>query len=493
MSSSDYLVIFGYFALVTATGVLCGRGQKSGVAYFLGNRSIHWIPAGITMVAVGVSTVSFIGMPGQSFKSNWTFLQVYLAIPIASWVVCRVFLPVYNRMAVTTAYEYLEHRFDVRTRLLASAVFQITLCGSTGVVIYAPSIILSEITGLPVAGAILLVGSLTTFYTMAGGVKGVIYTDILQAFVFMGGWLFAVWFIVKALPGGIGYAWSVAIAEQKLRVFDFSTDPSVPSTFWAGVVGMLFTHLALTGINQAQVQKFLTVSGMTAGRRAIMFYAFGIVAVYICFFGLGTLLFVLYGSRPGALPSHIAADQVFPYFITTELPNGIRGFLIAGSFSAAMSTVSSALNSLASATVVDFLDRWRSGNTVVRARLSTVLWGAVVTLAGLLAWRLGSILETIVMVNSYFYGCLLGTFLLGMLTKGVRAKAAIAGLLGSIATVLLFAIFRPEYWVWFGAIGCLACLTIGYAVSGWMHEAVRSGFVEPGVDQSLPRDPTCGG
>jgi Na+/proline symporter len=308
---------------------------------------------------------------------------------------------------------------------------------------------------------------------MLGGIRGVIYTDILQVFVFLAGWLLAVVFILRALPGGAAQAWSMALDHDKLRVLNFSPDPRIPATFWSGLIAMMFTHVALGGVSQTQVQKFLTVSSMQGGRRAILFHGFSQIVVYVAFFALGTLLFVYYRIHTGRLPAGTAPDRVFPIFIMRELPAGVRGLLLAGAFAPAMSTVSSALNSLANVTVVDFMDRLRPGNTVRRARICTLVWGIVAMVAGLLAWRMGSILEVVVKVNSYLYGCLLGVFLLGIWTTRVNARGATIGLAAGVAAVLLCAVFQPELWIWFGAIGCLACFLAG-CLAGSNRQTVPS-------------------
>jgi SSS family solute:Na+ symporter len=473
MTAIDILVVILYLGVVSAIGSLSGKGQNTGVAYFLADRSVHWLPAGITMTAVSISSITFIGMPGQAFKSDWTFLQIYMIIPLASLLVCNVFLPVYSRLNVATAYEYLETRFDLRTRLLAGGLFQLILCGSTGVVLYAPSIMLAEMTGFSVVHSILIAGAITTIYTVLGGVRGVIYSDILQAIVFMAGWLLVSVLILEALPGGAGQAWSVAMQHGKLRLFDFSLDPRIPATFWSGTIAMLFVHVALNGVSQTQVQKFLTVASMQGGRRAILFHGFSQLGVYIAFFALGTLLFVFYRTHAGRLPAGIAADRVFPFFIMRELPSGVRGFLIAAAFAPAMSTISSALNSLSNVTVIDFLDRLRPGHTVRRAKLFTAIWGAVALGAALLAWRLGSILELIVKVNSYFYGCLLGVFLLGMFTTRGCARGAAIGLAAGMTAVLLCSAWQPDLWIWFGAIGCVVCFSTGYIASFGKFDELR--------------------
>ena len=473
MSPLDVAVIVVYLAAVVVIGAVSGKGQKTGVAYFLADRSMHWFPAGVTMTAVSISAITFVGMPAQAFKSDWTFLQIYLIIPFAAWLTCRLFLPHYNRLNVATAYEYLETRFDSRTRRWASAVFQVIVWGSTGVVVCAPSIMLAEMTGFSVAASVLIVGAVTTFYTVIGGVRGVIYTDLLQAALFMTGWAVIVVFIVGALPGGLTGAWNVALEDGKLRLLDFNPDPRVPSTFWAGAIAMVFTHLALGAVNQSQVQKFLTVSAMSGGRRAIMFHAWTQLSIYVAFFALGTLLFVFYKSYPDRLPAGIVADRIIPVFVMRELPSGLRGLLIVAAFSAAMSTISSAINSLANVTVVDFLEQRETEGTLLRAKVISILWGVGVTGAGLLAWRLGSILELIVKVNSYFYGCLLGIFLLGVLTGHVDGRAARIGLIAGIAIVLLCAILQPAMWIWYGGIGCVVCFAVGYFSGSWKVDDLR--------------------
>ena len=472
MTIADLVVIGAYLAIITIVGSLCGKGQKTGVAYFLADRSMHWLPAGITMTAVSISAITFIGMPGQAFKSDWTFLQIYMIIPLACWLVVKLFLPRYSKLQVGTAYEYLETRFDRRTRLWSSALFQLILCGSTGVVIYAPAIMVAEMTGFSVAAAVLIVGVATTIYTMLGGIKGVVYTDLLQAFLLVAGWAVVTLFVIHMIPGGMAAAWDAAVANHKLRVFDFSLNPRLPATFWTGTIAMLFTHLALAGVNQTQVQKFMTIAGMEGGRRAILFHGITQLAVYVMFFGLGTLLFVYYSSGQAALPEGTAPDRVLPFFIMRQLPAGWRGLLIVAVFAPAMSTTSSALNSLASATILDFVGG-RAGGTLTRAKVATLLWGMVVIGAGLLAWRLGAILELIVKVNSYFYGCLLGVFLLGMITERAIGGGARAGLIAGMTAVLLCSAWQPVLWIWFGAVGCLACMAVGYGWSLWKSYEIR--------------------
>jgi SSS family solute:Na+ symporter len=221
------------------------------------------------------------------------------------------------------------------------------------------------------------------------------------------------------------------------------------------------------------VQKFLTVSSMRGGRTAILFHGVTQLGVYVAFFALGTLLFVFYQIHAGRLPHDIAADRVFPFFIVREAPPGWRGFLIAAAFAPAMSTLSSGLNSLASVTVMDFLDRLHPGDTVRRAKICTALWGLVVMGAGLLAWRLGSILELVIKINSYFYGCMLGIFLLGMFTTRCSARGACLGLATGMAAVLACSALQPDLWIWFGAIGCLVCFCAGYILSPGKFDELR--------------------
>jgi Na+/proline symporter len=327
--------------------------------------------------------------------------------------------------------------------------------------VYAPAILLAEMSDLSVPVSILLIGVFTAIYTVIGGIKGVIYTDMLQAAVFLGGWAMAALFILDAIPGGAGQVWIEALEGGKLRTFELSLGSSV--NLWAGLIGMLFTHVALSGVNQSQVQKYLTVSSLDAGRRAIVFHGVMLIAIYVAFFALGTMLFVFYQVHSDRLPANTAGDRVFPFFIVNEMPGGLRGFLVAGAFAAAMSTVSSGLNTLANVTVVDFLERWRLG--VRGGRLFTAAWTIIVIGAGVLAFRMGSILELIVQINSYFYGSLLGMFLLGMLTTRGTGTGARQGLLVSMTLIVLLASWKPGLWPWFGLLGCVISLAVGYSLS----------------------------
>jgi Na+/proline symporter len=330
------------------------------------------------------------------------------------------------------------------------------------------------VSGFSVIASVLLVGAVTALYTVLGGVKAVIYTDLLQALLTMVGWAIVVVFIARALPEGLPGAWQVAIEHDKLRFFDFTWDAHVPATFWAAMTAMFFTHLALAGVNHTQVQKFLTVASLQGGQRAILLHGVMQLGVYFAFFGLGTLLFVFYQAYPGRLPAGIGDDRVLPAFIMRELPDGVRGLLVTAVFAAAMSTISSAINALASATVVDFLESRGARTTILQAKLVAALWGVIVVAAALLAWRLGSILELIVKVNSYFYGCLLGVFLLGIFTQKTDGRGARLGLLASMIAVLLCSIWSPSLWIWFGGIGCLVCCAVGYTCSSWKLDEIRS-------------------
>jgi SSS family transporter len=324
MTSLDYGVIAVYLLVSLLLGSFAGRGARTRTTYFLADRSVHWFPIGITMTAVSISTITFIGMPGQAFQSDWTLLQIYFAIPVAALLVCRYFLPRYTEAKVATAYEYLEKRFDRPTRLFASAIFLLILCGSTGIAVYAPAILLAEMSGLSVPGAIVLLGIFTAIYTVIGGIKGVIYTDMLQAAVFLAGWAVAAVYILGILPGGAAQVWNDALQSAKLHTFELSLDQ--PVNLWAALIGMLFTHVALSGVNQSQVQKYLAVSNITAGRKAIIFHGLMLVAIYVAFFALGTMLWVFYRLHASGLPAGVAGDRVFPFLTYTRCPPACEGF-----------------------------------------------------------------------------------------------------------------------------------------------------------------------
>ncbi len=466
MSPLDYGVLFLYFALVLLLGGVFFRRQKSLREYFLGSRNIPWWAAACSGIATMASAVGYLGAPGQAFRSDLTYLQLRLAVLPVMAIVCLLLIPFYYRLDVYTAYEYLEKRFDLKTRLLASALFMLLKCFYLGIVIYAPALVVAQMTGLSMTWVLLMTGALTTLYTMLGGIRAVIWTDSMQLGVLLAGVFAAAVTILSRVEGGIGRVFEVAEASGKLRLVDFSTSFQTEFTFWGGLIGGTFFMLAQYGVDQAELQRFLTTSSIRNSRRAIIGTLI-VTSIYgVILFLLGSALYVFYLQHPekGGLATH--PDRVFPKFIIEELPMGLRGLVIAGVFAAAMSTVSSVLNSLTTVTLADFYQRLRARQATVRlARIITIVIGALATGIALYGESFGGLLVASGRISTFFGGSLAGVFLLGMLSRRATGTGAFLGALTGFAAVAWLAAFTPVSWLWHAAFSAAVAIGSGLLFS----------------------------
>ena len=368
-----------------------------------------------------VSAIGFIGAPSQAFASDWTYLQARLAWPVAILIACVLFVPFFHRLEVYTAYEYLERRFDSRTRLLAAGLFILLKCGYTAVAIYAPALVVSEMTGLPAAWVCIGIGVFTTAYTCVGGMRAVIWTDTAQFLVLLGGLLAALHYSVSSVEGGFTAIVAEGTAAGKFRFLDLSTSLETEFTAWGGLVGGTFFLLSQYVVDQSELQRFLTTSSVRGSRRALVStMVFTSIYGLVVFF-IGTALYVHYSHQPSQVAFEMEPDRVFPMFILGTMPAGLRGLLLAGIFAAAMSTVSSILNSLATVTVRHMLGPLaRTAGSVRLARWATVAFGCLTTALSLRADFFGTVLIAQGKIRNFFGGSLVGVFLLGMLSRRAR-------------------------------------------------------------------------
>ena len=367
-----------------------GSGQRSLKGFFLGGRTIPWWAAACSGIATMVSAIGFIGAPSQAFASDWTYLQLRLAWPVAILIACVLFIPFFHRLEVFTAYEYLERRFDSRTRLLAAGEFILLKCAYTAVAIYSPALVVSEMTGLPATWVCLGIGVLTTAYTCVGGMRAVIWTDTVQFLVLLGGLLAALHYSVSSVEGGFAAIVGEGTAAGKFRFLDLSTSLETEFTVWGGLIGGTFFLLSQYVVDQAELQPFLTTSSVCGSRRALV-STMAFTSIYgLEVFSIGTALYVHCSHQPSQGVFEMEPDRVFPMFILDTMPAGLRGLLLAGIFAAAMSTVSSILNSLATVTVRDMLGPLaRTSGSVRLARWPTVAYGCLATALSLRANFLG--------------------------------------------------------------------------------------------------------
>lgn len=440
---ADWLILAGYVATVSVVGSLFYRRKTSAGDFFLGGRSMAALPVAISLVAADMSAISYMGAPAWTYKHNLELVWSSWSYLFIAPVVMYLFMPFYARFKFYTAYEYLERRFDLKTRLFGSAIFLLLRGSHVAIVIYAPSLILSLITGLPLAGCVLIMGLCTTFYTTLGGMRGVIWTDVMQFSILIAGLVSVVWMSVARVPGGVHTVFSVAHAAGRLHLFNFSTDLTQLTTFWAAGIGGAFMALSTLGTDQAYLQRYFTTKSLKEGRRSILLDAIIVVPVSLVLYAVGPVLYTFYKFHPERLAGLPTLDAILPFFVVRELGGWFSGLVIASIFASSMAVMSAGINALTTATTVDFYKRLirpqaSDSQTVLAGRLGTLAWGGATTIAALFANRLGPIINAFNMINSFLGGPILGVFLLGMLTKRTRGGAAIAGAaVGGMCNVLL--------------------------------------------------------
>lgn len=462
MTLLDHIVLTIYFCTVVLIGTRFSAGQKTLQEFFLGNRNIPWWAASLSGVATVLSAVAYLGAPGQAYKADLTYLQYRLALPFAILLVCGLMIPYFYRMQVFTVYEYLERRFDLKTRLLGSAIFLVLKCCYMGVVIYAPSVFVAQITGFSLPFVIVVTGVLTALYTTLGGMRAVIWTDTFQLFVLLGGLAAAALVIGIRLDGGWSEVFAVAGERQKLRFFDFSPSLTTEFTFLGGLIGGIFLMVSEYGTDQASVQRFLTTSSMRRGQWAVGSSMVISSCLGALLFLVGTGLYVYYLEFADKGGIGLAPDRVFPKFIAEELPTGFRGLLVASVLAAAMSTISGVLNSLTTVVMVDFGQTLlRRTSSVASARRVTFGLGICCTLFALFADRLGNLIVASAKLTSFFGGSLVGIFLLGMTARHVGGNAAFFGLLVGSAAVAVLSASTAVSWMWYGAFSALTAYIAG--------------------------------
>ncbi len=470
MHQIDYIILIAYFVGVVVLAGFFSKSQRSLKDYLMGGGTIPWWAAAFAGIATVTSAISYIGAVGLGYSTDFSFLQYRLAIPIAIFVICVIILPFFFRLKLYSIYEYLEKRFNLTIRLVGSGLFILFKSCYLAIGIYAPAIILSTLTGMDITWIVLITGLVTTAYTMAGGMKAVIWTDVPQLLIMLGGIFVIIGVAVAGIDGGFGTVFGVAGEHGKFRYFNASTDPTDTYTIWSGIIGGTFLMVSQFGTDQAEMQRFLTVDSLRKANYA--FIASLLVATLIGFliFFEGAVLFAFYHQR-GA--TDIPTNQVFIRFVIDELPIGFRGFLIAALFAAAMSTISSVLNSLTTVTLSDFYNRFREKEASVKlARGVTLAIGIFSTLLACMGGLLGNLLEAATSIINFFGGALVGVFLLGMLSKRVGPKGALVGFLVGFATVIFVASFTEVSFMWYSAIGGLTTLLVGNVVSMLVNERV---------------------
>ncbi|WP_367865808.1 sodium:solute symporter [Pedobacter sp. WC2423] len=545
MSYIDWAVLCCTLIAIVAYGVYKSRGAKDIDGYLLGNRSLPWYSVCLSVMATQASAITFLSAPGLAYSSGMSFVQFYFGLPLAMIVLCVTFVPIFHRLKVYTAYEYLEQRFDLNTRALTAFLFLIQRGLSTGITIYAPSIILSTILDINTTYTTLVIGGIVVAYTVYGGTKAVSYTQMLQMSIIFCGLFAAGIMVVHLLPGNIGFGKAISIAGKmgRTNAIDFKFDWNNPYTVWSGLIGGFFLQLSYFGTDQSQVGRYLTGASVSESRLGLLMNGMVKIPMQFLILLIGVLVFTFYQynkppvffnsfelnklekskynpqlnqlkkdyekafeekqtevnkldaaldqqNKPVIDQQRIAlkkADEqtkvvrkqvtdlmlqndpgadvndnnyIFLSFVTKYLPKGLIGLLIAIIFLASMGSTASALNSLASTSVIDIYKRLINKNATEEnylkaSRWSTVIWGLVCIAMALYASKIGNLIEAVNILGSYIYGTILGVFLVAFYLKHVNGRAVFYAAIATEAVVCICGYQKVVAYLWLNVIGCL--------------------------------------
>lgn len=464
----DVAIIAVYLAGITFFGLRFRKSQRSLRDYFLADRSIPWWAIALSIVAAETSTLTVIGTPGIAYAGNFGFLQVVFGYLLGRVVICLIFIPQYFRGEMFTAYQLIDRRFGQVLHRITAGVFLVTRAAAEGVRVWAVAIVVGIALGTSEIASVAIVMALTLIYTFEGGMAAVIWTDVVQLAIYVGGTIVGFFTLIHLVPGGWPAIHAATSAAGKLQVLDFSLNFFKTYTFWAGLIGGMFLTTATHGTDQLLVQRLLAARSERESKAALLSSGVVVLAQFTLFLLVGAGLWVFYRMFPPSLP-FARTDNVFPTFIVEHMPHGISGLLIAAILAAAMSNLSAALNSLSSTTMIDFYLRHRPQTTdrtrLALSRGATIVWGVVLFALAMASRGRGKVLELGLSIASVAYGGLLGVFLLGLLTKRARQGGAIAGMLCGLALNAYIWKWTRIPWTWYVTLGSLTTFAVGYLAS----------------------------
>jgi SSS family solute:Na+ symporter len=471
----DAAVLLAYLVGVVVLGLWFGRRQRDVSDYLLGGRSIPWWGVLLSIVATETSTVTFLSVPGMAFDprgGSLVFLQLAFGFIVGRLVVVVLFLPLYFRGELFTSYQVLHQRFGGATKQAASLMFLFARNLSDGLRLYLAGMVLMHVCGLDLSVCVIVMGVATIFYTFAGGMRSVVWTDCIQFGIYILGAAVALGIILGDLPGGWSQLVDFAARHHKFRVVDFSFDLTAKYTFWSGLIGGAFLTLGTHGTDQLMVQRYLAARGRREAGRALAISGFVVFAQFALFLLIGVALACYYDLAGTTFAKN---DEVFARFIVGRLPVGVVGVTLAAVFAAAMSTLSSSLNSSATVLVNDFylplLKEPPSPRHLLRvSRGLTIVFGLIQVGVGIAGRYLQeSVINNVLAIASFTTGLTLGLFFLGVLTRRVSQSSALVGLIGGamLMTVVWYA--TPLAWPWYAAVGSLATVGIGLSAQVVMH------------------------
>lgn len=467
----NWTVLGAYLVGMLLLGYYFMRREGSSEDFFKGGGRIPWWAAGISIYATMLSAITYMAYPAKAYATDWTYYPMLVTILLVSFPVIRYYLPFFRRLNVTSAYEYLEHRFNAATRLMASALFIIFMVVRMALVLYLPSLALTAVTGIDIYICIVLMGLVTIVYCTMGGVEAVVWGDVVQGFILVGGAFLAVGYLVLGTEGGVSGFVQLASEGDKFRLFDWSFDYR-SATFWVIILGGMANNLISYTSDQTVIQRYLTTKNESEARRSIMMNGIMSVAVSIAFFAIGAGLYTFFKTHPAELDFTMGkSDTIFPFFIMSQMPQGVAGLLIAAIFAATMSTISSNINSVSTAFSVDFFKRWHPGTSdcgmLQVARIASVVSGVLgIGIALLMAtWEILSLLDFFQEILGLLSSGLGGLFLMGIFFPRISGRAALIGFLCGIATVFCTKYFTETSFLLYGFIGMMVSVGSALLVS----------------------------
>ena len=466
VGSIDLGILAAYLAGVVLLGLWIGRKAGSVSDFVVGGRDRPWWLILFSIIATETSTVTFLSIPGFAYSKDMTWLQIPLGFLLGRFVVVFLLLPQYFKGSFYTAYDVLHQRFGGAAQRAASAMFIITRSLADGLRLFLSSIVLQEMTGIPLHWAVVAMGVATIVYTFFGGIRAVLVTDLVQFVIYIGGAIIALGLILHRLPGGWEQLIAVGGEAGKLRIFDLALDWSQPYGLWAGLIGGLFITLGSHGVDQMMVQRYLCARNLKDAQRALWVGGFVVVAQFALFLLIGVGLFAFYQAFPPEAAFE-RPDRVFARFILDEIPVGLLGILLGAIFAAAMSTLSSSLNSSATAAANDFYrplagSRASSAHLLRVTQAFTVVFALVqITVAISGQWMSRTVVENVLTIAGFTTGITLGVFLLGLFVPRTSQRAALAGFGLGLLVMGVIAFATPLAWPWYTLTGSTATFLLG--------------------------------
>lgn len=463
----DILVIVIYFLLISGLGYYYSKRQKNTEDFFRGGQRIPFWAAGISIFGTALSPITFMAIPAKTYSTDWSYFLLNMSIFLSLPLVILLFIPYYRQKKLNTPYEYLEIRFSSIIRLLGSCCFILYQIGRIGVILFLPSIALNLVTGVDIFLCIALMGGVSLIYTLMGGIEAVIWTDVIQVFVLMGGVSLSLILIIIGTENGFSGIIEQAKIYGKFNAFDLTFSLKEP-TVWVMLFGGFFINLTTYGTDHTMVQRYLVTPTQKEAQKSLWIGALLTIPATFIFFFMGTALFVFYQVNPSALNNNfINNDAIFPWYIVSQLPGGVSGILIAAIFAAAMSSLSSSMNSGAASFSADVYDRygfvWHK-DPLKMARWTTLCIGMMGILFALFMATadIKSLWDQFNKILGLIFGSLGGVFMLGLLTKKANTKGVLIGIVVSFTIQLIISFQQSVHLLMYAATGMISCFISGY-------------------------------